>query len=119
MSVQAQKTRVASQRYSKYPELCAHLVAHSFLRAPHSGESTEGQLSTRVRPTIAECGGVYKCVRLSCTRSRVRGRAVSSTALWAIRSDTASGEREYPELVRAWSHIDFWGCPTGELVGCG
>ena len=32
----------------------------------------------------------------------------------AIRSDTASGEREYPNLRRIWSQIRFGGRPTGD-----
>ena len=45
------------QRLSENPEFRSRLVAHSFLRAPHWGDSG-AWLSTRVRPTIAECEGV-------------------------------------------------------------
>ena len=53
----ARPSRFASQRLSENPEFRSRLVAHSFLGAPHWGDSGVW-LSTRVRPTIAECEGV-------------------------------------------------------------
>ena len=74
------KTRLASQTFAEYPEFAALGRRFVFRGAPLSGIGV--MIRTLCDRLSRNLGWCCECVGLSCTRSRVRGWAVASTALW-------------------------------------